>query len=63
MGKLIFNMDEASREKLKAMYVALGGDPDEWDRKIERMNRGRIESLEEIDYIMRQPPHWKGKPG
>lgn len=64
MGKLIFYMDDESREQLKAMYVALGGDPDEWDRKIARMNKGRVDSHEDYAYEMRQPPSYgKRRPG
>ena len=64
MGKLIFNMNEASREEMKKMYVRLGGDPKEWERMIAKLDRDRIESLDEIKHIMSQPPHWgKRRPG
>ena len=63
MGTLIFNTDDEGRAKLKAMFVALGGDEKEWDEKMRRLDN-QIESTGEISRIMKEKPHWgKRRPG
>ncbi|MCJ7828550.1 MAG: hypothetical protein MUP81_02285 [Dehalococcoidia bacterium] len=57
-NKLYYCLTDEDQEKIRLMAKALG--IKDWKPPDTDME---IESLAEIDIIMRQPPHYRGKPG